>query len=152
MSLRIRIITAFIAFFVLAGLALAGPVSRTHADDGWCWDDPVVQINGQRLSIDLGVQGQASSVTSASLVITVPEGVHTRLVQSSSAFKTSVVFVHSDGSQTTGRAIPVTVAMQMNTSTPMQTGMRISHYQGSLITSASGPSGTTVASSFTLAR
>ncbi|MGH2600377.1 MAG: hypothetical protein ACRDJ9_13455 [Dehalococcoidia bacterium] len=45
----------------------------------WCWDDPVVRINGETVSIEVGIQGSPEvvrdSVRGVETIITLPEGV-----------------------------------------------------------------------------
>lgn len=63
-----------------------------EASDIWCWDDPVLQIGNQIVSLNLGVrQRDVSTVTGAEIVVAVPEGVPARLVYNDTTYFTPVV-------------------------------------------------------------
>jgi hypothetical protein len=106
------------AVALLAGLALAGAglglvPHGTHAFDGWCFDDPTVAINGQRVAINLGVKDSPDTVAShiqrATIIVTAPEGVPTALVsQQAGPFPVNVVFVPL-GHAEPGQPFPVTI-------------------------------------------
>lgn len=71
-----------LALGVLAGVALIP--SSAHADD-WCWNDPIVTINGKTVQIITGVEGSEAdvdaNVIAAQVKIFVPKGVDTRIVE-----------------------------------------------------------------------
>ncbi len=89
---------------MLAALVAAAPWGSppAEASDIWCWDDPVLQIGNQIVSLNLGVrQKDVSTVTGATIVVAVPEGVPTRLVHNDTTYFTPtiqfVTYPSSDG-------------------------------------------------------
>lgn len=71
-----RLVTAF--GLLLTYLALAGlPASArpAHAGEVWCWDDPVIQVDGTIVSINLGVRNtDLAAVLGAEVVVSIPAG------------------------------------------------------------------------------
>jgi hypothetical protein len=76
-----RFVATFLAALVLGStMALAGTARAAHAGEWWCWDDPVLVLNGQVLHIYAGVTSNAvRRVTLADMVITVPAGVDAKV-------------------------------------------------------------------------
>jgi hypothetical protein len=104
-----RITTLTVALVVAVMAVIAPALSRPAAAlDTWCWDDPVVEIGGQRVSINIGVRERdLSKVAGAVVVITVPQNVTTRLISVDDVFPVRVRFVQ-EGKGNNGN-IPVTV-------------------------------------------
>ena len=72
--------TALLAALVLV---LIGALHPRHAAAGdiWCWDDPVIEIDGQLVSIDIGVRStDLKDVRAVALVLTVPRSTKARVV------------------------------------------------------------------------
>ena len=95
---------------VVAVLVAAAPWHSPSAvaSDIWCWDDPVLQIGNQIVSLNLGVrQRDVSTVTGAEIVVAVPEGVPARLVRNDTTYFTPVVrfvtYPSSDGRAKDGK-------------------------------------------------
>lgn len=70
----------------------------------WCWDDPVVALNGTNVSIDIGVRGEPEVVRRhvqlAETTILVPEGVTTEtLAVTDEFFRETVRFVTIPGAK-----------------------------------------------------
>lgn len=68
----------------------------------WCWDDPIVALNGTKVSIDIGVRGEPDVVRRhvqlAETTILVPEGVTTEtLAVTNEFFAETVRFVTIPG-------------------------------------------------------
>lgn len=61
----------------------------------WCWDDPVVRINGEEVSIEIGVRGAAEtvreSVTLAETTIVLPPGVVAETITTTNEFFSETV-------------------------------------------------------------
>jgi hypothetical protein len=109
-----RAATVLIALAIAAVGFMGSAVTRpAHALDFWCWDDPIVEINGQRVAIDIGVRpGHLPLVTGADVVITVPRGATTRVVYLETTYFTpNVRFV--EASKAGGRGTPVTVEVTL---------------------------------------
>lgn len=104
---RLRMIGIALMLAVLTATA-AWRGSPTEASEIWCWDDPVLQIGNQTVSLNLGVrQRDVSTVTGAEIVVAVPEGVPARLVYNDTTYFTPVVrfvtYPSSDGRAKDGK-------------------------------------------------
>jgi hypothetical protein len=91
--------TMVVGLLVAALLVVQSP-GRAHAELSWCWDDPLVEINGVRYSIENGVRGDPATidkdVTVARTVIHVPKGSSARLIGlTRQHFPETVAFVRS---------------------------------------------------------
>ena len=98
---RVSILGIALMFAVLMA---AAPWTRRSAaaSEIWCWDDPVLQIGNQIVSLNLGVrQKDVGTVRGAEIVVAVPEGVPTRLVHNDTTYFTPtirfVTYPSSDG-------------------------------------------------------
>jgi hypothetical protein len=88
----------------LAGATLLGGVlaqaPAAHADFLWCWDDPVVVVNGTPVHIDLGIQGSPSqvhaSIAAANIVVHVQAGATAVVPQSNTPDYPATVTVKFD--------------------------------------------------------
>jgi hypothetical protein len=83
---------------LLFAAAGAVQVRPAEAQVGWCWDDPIIEVNGQRININVGVQGSPAlvkrHVQHAHVTIYVPRGSDYRLVdQTAVYFPETVEFV-----------------------------------------------------------
>jgi len=97
----------FRALFVgVAALAVAfGAVALTPLTgvqaDGWCWGDPVLSINGNQVSVNVGAAGTWAAVhaniSMATITVTVPSNVPASIISMdpTSAIPETVVFVHT---------------------------------------------------------
>lgn len=101
---------------LLAGIAgLVSIPSAVDASVEWCFDDPIVDIGGRRVSITVGVRGEPAQVRqqvkTAKVVIYVPAGVRTRLISTTAVFfKEEVEFrAFDDVRWERGDPIPVLV-------------------------------------------
>ena len=64
-----RICTGLGTAVVLVAIAALAGVPGTMAYTTWCWDDPIVSINGTIVAIDIGVgMATADSITAATSV------------------------------------------------------------------------------------
>ncbi len=98
-SLRIAAVPAVGLVLGLSSLAAAPP---THADD-WCWNDPVVSVNGHQAAINVGIQGSSAdmlaNVVGADIQAFVPQGSQNQiLMMQNGAFTETVHFIQT-GSQ-----------------------------------------------------
>lgn len=108
-----------VAFALLAGLLLTGSALAfarpAAASQGWCWDDPVVQIGPHRVDIANGVFGEPAevdkNVKQAINTIYVPRNVPVELVSYTKTYfkDKKVIWERTDETWTPGQAIPVTV-------------------------------------------
>lgn len=64
--------------------------SAADASVEWCFEDPIVEIGGQRVSITIAVQGEPAQVRQnvrrARVSIYVPDNVRTRLISQTNTF------------------------------------------------------------------
>lgn len=103
-------ITAFVAALALALATVVAPaMSRPAAAlDYWCWDDPLLEIAGQRVSINIGVRERdLNRVIGSVVLVIVPENVPVRLIKVDDTFPVWVR-IEQRGRATNGN-IPVTV-------------------------------------------
>jgi hypothetical protein len=101
---------AFIAAMAIALVWVVAPTMSRPADalDYWCWDDPLLEINGQRVSVNIGVRERdLNKVVGTAVVVIVPEGVTVKHIPTKEAFP-SWVRVVNHGKPNRGH-IPVTV-------------------------------------------
>jgi hypothetical protein len=129
--------------FALFALALFSPALRPHralADLAWCWDDPIVTINGITVSTQIGALGSPAvvqrGVQKATIVYTLPSGVSASVISTTNTyFHEKVVFVNSNAAWTPGQPVPVGVTVSFVANSSFQTQM--------INTLASGASSTT---------
>jgi hypothetical protein len=116
---------------VAAVLALAvAPAPATEASVQWCWDDPVVVIDGRPVSINIGVFGTPrdvrANVSAAELTIYVPEQVLTRLsLGVSFYFREHVTFQRLPGRWQVGEPLPVRVEVTFKANKEMRVAVEV---------------------------
>jgi hypothetical protein len=102
----------------LAALMLLAPaLTRTPSADasaGWCFDDPVILINGRPVSITNGILGDPTDirahVTSANTEVHLPKGVTASVVSfTSNFFHEPVTFIYDRGTWTPGKRVDVSI-------------------------------------------
>lgn len=113
--------SAAVGASLLAGVLAQAPAAHAWGDFSWCWDDPVVSINGMQLQTLVGAYGDptqvAATVSSASVVYTLPSNVTGSVVSvQNTYFKETVGFTHSKTKWTPGTPLPVTVQVYFNSS------------------------------------
>jgi hypothetical protein len=101
-------------------------MGTAHASFGWCVGDPIVLVNGVQLQTYVGVYTDSSLVKSqvqgAVVTYAVPAGVTISLEMATSPyFPEQVRFTTSTVAWTPGQPIPVTVSVQFQTTTSLQT-------------------------------
>lgn len=92
---RLTLTLLAVLLFGLAGLTQTQPAA---AQTTWCWIDPIIEVNGHRISINTGVQGTPAvvqaNVQHAYVTIYVPRGAQYRLIEMTTGYYTeSVRFV-----------------------------------------------------------
>lgn len=106
---------------LLTGLVLVGLPGATRpvaAGEIWSWDDPIIEVDGVVVSINLGVrQTDLPAVTGAEVVVTIPAGSTGKVLYIDTTYFTPVVrFVFADGaavkSQTGPKQFIATVTLQ----------------------------------------
>lgn len=112
--MKLRMFVPMVMLAVLA-VAFALPAATVKAWDGWCWDDPIVEINGTEVSIEIRIQEENLSALlpgdSIKVDVFVPKGVSASVVAED-------VLRYPDGS-------PVLVkGQQVTTDTNIQTTAR----------------------------
>lgn len=71
--MRARIVSSLVV--LLASLSLLLTPQHAQGSEWWCWDDPIVVVNGHAIRVLAGVPNEArASVGLADIVITVPAG------------------------------------------------------------------------------
>jgi hypothetical protein len=117
------------AALACGGLVAAQPASA-YAE--WCFDDPVVSINGQQLHINNGVRDStcrvAKDVQGASVTVYVPQGVPVKLVSpTGQLFIETVVIKTTSSSWTPGTPVPVQVVTRFVTKQSLQAAVQLSY-------------------------
>jgi hypothetical protein len=81
-----RLSVALAGAALLSGALAQIPAAHADWDFTWCWDDPVVVVNGVPVHIDLGIQASAAQVqgaiSSANIVVHVQQGATATVLQS----------------------------------------------------------------------
>lgn len=119
---------------VAAGFATQ---SRTaESSDWWCWDDPVLVVNGQAVRILAGVPAtDGRLVRMAEITVVVPEGVEARLVASVSIwFPLSTRLVRAGAVGGDGTVL-VTAILTVQASGALPIALRLQQAGGSQHTS-----------------
>ena len=148
---RFRIVS--LVLFLLAGLAATFAPATASASTEWCWGDPVVRIGNQVVSINVGVQGKGSHVKKqvqrAHVVITVPAGVSTALLKTTSKhFPEVTQFRQTNAAWQPGQPVPVTVVVTFDASADLPAAMQILSLHNNL--TASGSTRGQMSASFSL--
>jgi hypothetical protein len=105
-----RRLTALAAALALAFVWVVAPTLSKPADalDYWCWDDPLLEIDGQRVSVNIGVRERdLDRVRGTMVLVIVPEGVTVKQIPTKEYFPSWVHVLH-EGRGNRGN-IPVTI-------------------------------------------
>ena len=128
-----RLVLAALAALLLLGVA-AVRVPPARANVAWCWNDPVLVVNGRAVQLKLGVPlSEAATVTDATLVVTVPAGVPATLAAANAAafitrLRLDVVLATDPSLAYNGTGpVPVRVEATINAPTSTKTGLAASH-------------------------
>jgi hypothetical protein len=148
-----RVLPAAVAGVALLGAGLAQSPA-THAM-GWCFDDPVISINGQQFHILNGVQDSSSSVSKdvqgASVTVYVPRGVSARIVNpTGQLFIETVVIKTTASTWTAGQPVPVQVNTSFVTRLTLPGAQQVTTATGTLVSNVTGMTGQTITGSFSL--
>jgi hypothetical protein len=147
-----RQIAASLMAVMLGAIAvLARPAGSADASEWWCWDDPVVVINGQVIHVLTGVESRAvHRVTMADVVITVPNGVDARMTASTAPrFPQRARLVRS-GSVNADGSIPITASVTVNGHGRFAAAIKITQPSGGRAVSY-GESNQPITTTYTLA-
>lgn len=108
---------------MVLGLLLVGQAPRTaSASAEWCWDDPVILVDGRIVDIRVGLPlRQLLTTRSTTLTIVIPANVQgTVLVDDISAFPMSTS-ISATGAAWSGKgALPITVITDVQSATPYE--------------------------------
>ena len=136
---------SLLVVLALSVVAVLQSPRRAAAEVTWCWDDPVVLINGTLVSINVGVYGDPlvvrSAVTLATIEIAVPAGVSTALVASSNLYFTERVVFVSRGQWQPGQPVPVDVTVTFQATQDLPAALKITYPTGSIGASGSTAKG-----------
>jgi hypothetical protein len=110
-----RFAAGILAALVLAALLIARTPGHASAFVIWCWDDPVVEINGQQYAIQNGIFADPTAVNRevqvAQVTVYVPTGSAYRTISvSHTYFNETVRFVEDPGLKNKARVETVYVA------------------------------------------
>lgn len=118
-----RLIPLFMALALVAGFGVA--THRTASADDWCWNDPLVKIDGQLVDISVAIAGKANvvkaNVSSATYTVHVAPGTDVRTIATIGPIKENVNWVF-DGSRDLkdgGQTVRVEATFQSKTSMPV---------------------------------
>jgi hypothetical protein len=147
-----RAITLVLAALFLFSLASVRP-DAASAELSWCWDDPIVAIDGKVLNIDIGVQGDAATVTSAvkstTTTIYVPRNVSVRNLGSTNVYFREKVRFRTTDATWSGGPIRVRVETEFKSTRRLAAQQRISH-DGAVLSTVSGTTAGTLSQAFVL--
>jgi hypothetical protein len=147
-----RAVAFTLAALFLVGLALVRP-DAASAELSWCWDDPIVSINGRVLNIDIGVQGDAatvsSTVKSTTTTIYLPRNVSARNLGSTNTYFREKVHFRTTRSTWSGGPIPVSVVTEFKATGRLNAQQRIRH-NGTVLSTVSGTTAGTLSQTITL--
>ena len=136
MSVRLRgKLFATLALLMLGSVALAPRPAHASAD--WCWDDPVISIDGRVVHIQEGVYGDAklvdANVKVAHVYVYVPDGVDTRVLHvTKEYFKERVHIIESDAPWRRGQPIPIRVDVEFEARADLPATLRVT-YPGGIV-------------------
>jgi hypothetical protein len=126
-----------VALFGVAGLR----GGRAQAGELWCFDDPVVSINGQFIAITNGVFGDPAlvraSVSAANVEVHVPKGVSASVVSHTATFfNEPVTFVYDRGTWTPGQRVSVQVKVSFTSTKDLHAASFIVYPRGTIKSTA----------------
>ncbi len=120
-----RIVTQTLALLAVLAAAL-GLARPSAASEWWCWDDPVLVINGQVVHVLAGVPADARTrVTQAEVVITVPEGVDAKLTAVNAPFFPLTARLERAGTVAADGSTAVTATLTVRSSVRFAVGLRM---------------------------
>ena len=116
------------AVVFVAALVIAVP---TMAMWSWCDIDPVVNINGHIVSIDVGLQGDPQQIRGEiEFTVTVPKGTLVKVVSCDSNAEVNVKYNNSarswDKNGSNEGSTPVDISVDINTKTTFNTRVTVS--------------------------
>jgi hypothetical protein len=130
----------------LLGGALAAGLGaltvRTASAEDWCWDDPIVEIGGKRVSIKTGVRGSRAEVERhvdhVRVEIYTPRGVETRLIAETENYFEEVTlfrkmrreFRERNDNWRRGDPIPVRVEVKFRSKKNFPAAVEVKHRGG----------------------
>jgi hypothetical protein len=143
--------TAALAAMMLGAMLILSRASGTaDASEWWCWDDPVLVVNGQVLHVYSGVSSNATHrVTMAEMVITIPNGVDAKVTASNAPrFPQNARLVRS-GSVNADGSVTVSATTTVHGHGRFDAAIKISHPSGGESVSY-GESNQPISTSYTL--
>lgn len=131
--MRKLLATFLVVALAFGGLPLLAASTPAHASWDWCWDDPIISVNGHIVNIEIGAQANPDDVT-AYVVIQAPRGA--KLLASGGQFKEHVVLQTNHGRHNDGE---VSVSVIVPSRTRFAVQVRIS-VDGRVVTTVAGTS------------
>lgn len=130
-----KILAAVMAAGLLGAIAAFGShPNLAGASEWWCWDDPVLIVNGQVLHIYSGVPASAlKRVTLAEMVITVPEGVDARITANNAPRFPQVARLVRAGRVGADGSIPITATVTVHGHGSFAAALKIAQPGGSTV-------------------
>lgn len=127
-----RLCAALVAATVLGSLLLLPRLSETaDASEWWCWDDPVLVLNGRVVHIYTGVKTAAlQRVTLAEIEITVPAGVDAKLTASNAPRFPQTATLRRAGTVGADGSVPVSARVIVNGHGHFDVGLKMSQPGG----------------------
>lgn len=130
---------------VALGLGSMAFSPSAHADD-WCWNDPVVSVNGHQAAINVGIEGDAASIAArgqlALITVSVPVGSTDKILSvQHGSFLEGVVFLPTTDASKYGN-VNVTF-FSLHSRATVGTGMQITQDGQTVTTYGSTAQGVT---------
>jgi hypothetical protein len=139
---------------VLISILATTVVGRARAYESWCFDDPVVDINGHPVTIAVGVSGTPTvidtTVQRAEVRIVVPKGVRVKTVgKTHMYFAETVRVIQTATPWQPGTAVPVRVEVSFTSKADLPAMMTITP-DGKASQSVTGSTSTGLVAEFTI--
>lgn len=129
--MRFYRIAGVVALAVVCLLVSSTIAPRAQASEWWCWDDPVVIVEGQVVQVRVGVpQSLKHRVTLADIVVTVPYGVDAEVVAVPSPHFPQAVTMVRTARLAPGEDIVVSAQVTVRSQAPMTVAIKLSQASG----------------------
>jgi len=130
-----RFLVALIAIAALAFSTGLGRSTTAGAADEWCWEDPIVSIDGYVVHIDIGmsISDLAKLTGPVNVTVRIPQGVPASVIcVDASYFSENVNIEHSGKRWKAGDSIPVDVSVDFQATGNFKVAMQITYVAGGL--------------------
>src|SRR5713101_388285 len=133
-----RLLLSAVAIVVLTTMGLSGTSRAAHADEFWCWGDPLLTIDGVPVTVAVGGTADRATVVNAvhevTYVISVSSDTDVRVVKSGGLLSEVVkVERRADDYDNHGHRTPVKVTTTFDASKKLDVRLEVS-FAGQVLT------------------